>query len=190
MTFLLDTNVLVYPHDEAETVKGERAGEVLKALSTRGRAALSAQALAEYASVTLRKFKLPVQEVYDQLEDLTKAFSILPLSEWVCFRSVARGTGPPLQLLRRTGLGGGEAASTARRPKRRLRQRLHGRRRDLSESFCSRLRPHGARLSLRSRTRQPPFQTSPWHLKTPVRTMGHDGTRDFYPERTAARAFV
>ena len=88
MTFLLDTNVLVYPHDEAETAKGNRAGEVLKALSTRGRAALSAQALAEYASVTLRKFKLSPQEVYDQIEDLAKAFQILPLSEWVVFEAL------------------------------------------------------------------------------------------------------
>lgn len=88
MTFLLDTNVLVYPHDEAEREKGRRAGDVLSTLALAGQAALSAQALAEFANVMLRKLKLPVQEVYDQLEALAKAFPILPLSEWVVLEAL------------------------------------------------------------------------------------------------------
>ncbi|CAN5856841.1 PIN domain nuclease [soil metagenome] len=88
MTFLLDTNVLVYPHDEREVEKGRRAGEVLRTLAVAGQAALSAQALAEFANVTLRKLKLPIQEVFEQLEDLSKAFPVLPLSEWVVLEAL------------------------------------------------------------------------------------------------------
>ena len=67
MTYLLDTNVLIYPHDQAEAVKGHRASEVLRQLSQSGRAALSAQALAEFANVALRKLRLPIQDTYGEL---------------------------------------------------------------------------------------------------------------------------
>jgi len=82
VTYLLDTNLLLYPHDETESEKARRASEVLRALSKNGRAALPAQALAEFANVALRKLRLPDQDVYDQLEDLSRAFPVLPLTEW------------------------------------------------------------------------------------------------------------
>jgi len=88
VTFLLDTNVLVYPHDKDEKEKAKRAADVLRLLAQSGRAALPAQALAEFSNVTLRKFKLPFQEVYEQLEDLSQAFPVLPLSEWVVLEAL------------------------------------------------------------------------------------------------------
>lgn len=88
MTFLLDTNVLVYPHDRGEEKKAERATEVLRSLTQSGRAVLPAQALAEFSSVTLRKFKLPFQAVYEQLEDLSKIFPVLPLEAWVILEAL------------------------------------------------------------------------------------------------------
>ncbi len=88
MTYLLDTNVLIYPHDHSEPEKGKRAAEVLRVLSNSGRAALPVQALAEFANVALRKLRLPLQDVYDQLEDLSRAFPVLPLSEWTVLEAL------------------------------------------------------------------------------------------------------
>lgn len=88
MTYLLDTNVLIYPHDQAEPEKGRLAVEVLRLLSQSGRAALSAQALAEFANVALRKLRLPHQDTYAQLEDLSRAFPVLPLSEWTVLEAL------------------------------------------------------------------------------------------------------
>ena len=77
---------------------------------------------------------------------LRTALSSLSTHAYPCPGSAARSQRPPLQLLRRASLGGSETASTARRAERRLRQRCDGRRRDLSEPFCKRLRAYDARL--------------------------------------------
>lgn len=81
MTFLLDTNVLIYPHDPSEPAKAGLAAETLTELAGSGRAALPAQALAEFANVALRKLRLDPQQVVDQVHDLAASFPILPLTD-------------------------------------------------------------------------------------------------------------
>jgi predicted nucleic acid-binding protein len=49
--YLIDTNLLVYPHDLTEPAKAERASAVLLRVSEAQSAALPAQSLAEFANV-------------------------------------------------------------------------------------------------------------------------------------------
>jgi predicted nucleic acid-binding protein len=79
--FLVDTNVLIYPHDEKEPAKARRAAQILSDLAGSGRAALPAQAVAEFANVALRKFGLEPDLILDQLRDLGRSFPVLPLTE-------------------------------------------------------------------------------------------------------------
>lgn len=88
--YLLDTNLLVYPHDTRETSKRERAGEVLRRVGAEPSAALPAQALSEFASVVLRKLDPPMDpgEVYAQIENLERTFPVLPLTPAVVLEAV------------------------------------------------------------------------------------------------------
>lgn len=88
MTYLLDTNVLIYPHDDSAPNKNQRARTLLQALERSGEAVVPVQALAEFANVALRKFGLPLDLVYRQIEDLSHTFPIVPLSEWVVMEAV------------------------------------------------------------------------------------------------------
>jgi predicted nucleic acid-binding protein len=90
--YLLDTNLLVYPHDPRDPGKQRRAGEVLTHLAGTGNARLPAQALAEFANVCLRKFGHPAEAVYAQVEVLERTFTVLPLTEAVVLEAV-RGVG-------------------------------------------------------------------------------------------------
>ena len=80
MTYLLDTNVLVYSLDAQEPVKLERAREVLEHLVEFGKAALSSQALSEFASVTLRKLRFTPEQSYRQVERFELLFPVYPLT--------------------------------------------------------------------------------------------------------------
>lgn len=92
MAYLLDTKLLVYPHDPRDPKKQRRAGELLTHLAGLGEARLPAQALAEFSNVCLRKFGHPAQAVYAQVEALENTFSVLPLTEAVVLEAV-RGVG-------------------------------------------------------------------------------------------------
>jgi len=59
VAYLLDTNLLVYPHDARDPGKQRRATEVLTRFAGSGQARLPAQALAEFSNVLLRKFGHP-----------------------------------------------------------------------------------------------------------------------------------
>lgn len=54
LRYLIDTNVLIYPHDGSEPVKSARAIAVLSHVNAAQSAALPVQVLAEFASVALR----------------------------------------------------------------------------------------------------------------------------------------
>lgn len=92
VTYLVDTNVLVYAHggsnDGDGTWKPNRARAVLRLLAGNDRAALPAQALAEFANVALRKLNIANQEVYRQIDNLARVFPILTLSEWTVLEAV------------------------------------------------------------------------------------------------------
>jgi predicted nucleic acid-binding protein len=79
--YLLDTNLLVYPHDPAEPVKAARALAVLSRVNLARSAALPAQALSELASVALRKLKPRIEPsaVEAQVEHLRRMVPVLPL---------------------------------------------------------------------------------------------------------------
>lgn len=87
---LVDTNVLVYAHDGREPEKQHRAKHVLLRLGAGPTGAIPAQALAEFASVALRKFQppLPCELVYRQIEAIERAFPIVPLTPAVVLEAV------------------------------------------------------------------------------------------------------
>ncbi len=86
--YLIDTNVLVYPHDTRDALKQERARAVLNRLMENDSGALSAQVLAEFSNVTLNRLKLPPADVYAQVEDYETAFPIYPLTPAVVLEAV------------------------------------------------------------------------------------------------------
>ena len=88
--YLLDTNILVYVHDGAEPDKQVRAKEILARVGSEPSAALPAQALAEFASVALRKLKPPMDPslLYVQVEALERAFPVLPLTPAVVLEAI------------------------------------------------------------------------------------------------------
>jgi predicted nucleic acid-binding protein len=80
--YLLDTNVLVYAQVDEDPAKQEQAITLLDRLARSGNAALPAQALAEFCRVGLDKLRPePSPEVLSaQVEDLRRAFEVLPLT--------------------------------------------------------------------------------------------------------------
>jgi predicted nucleic acid-binding protein len=82
LRYLIDTNVLIYPHDVAEPAKSARAIAVLSRVNATQRAALPAQVLAEFANVALKKFKprLEPDAVHAQIGRLMRMFPVLPLT--------------------------------------------------------------------------------------------------------------
>lgn len=86
--YLLDTNVLVYLHDPSDPARHERARKVVAEVGRRPSAALPVQALAELASVALRKLRLDARLVHRHVESLERAFTILPLTPAVVLESI------------------------------------------------------------------------------------------------------
>ncbi len=78
--YLIDTNVLLYPMDARDPWKQSRAEQVLLHLAQARSAALSVQALSEFASVALRKLVPPLspKEASQQLGRLIAAFPVFP----------------------------------------------------------------------------------------------------------------
>ena len=83
MTFLIDSNVLIYSHAKSEPRKRRMAKDVMKKLASTESGVLTAQVLAEFSNVCIRKLNLPVAYVEEQVGLLSKSFPVLPLTEWV-----------------------------------------------------------------------------------------------------------
>lgn len=92
VSFVLDTNVLVYAHDDGSADKYQRAGDLIHQLASHGGAAVPAQVLAEFASVCFRKLvPTPTSDVVlEEIERLEAAFPVLPLHAGVV-REAIRG---------------------------------------------------------------------------------------------------
>jgi predicted nucleic acid-binding protein len=90
VTYLLDTNVLVYAIDDNEPVKRPQARALLRHLAGSGEAVLSTQTLAEFANVTLLKLDppLPPDRVYRFVELHEQAFRPLPLTPTIVLEAV------------------------------------------------------------------------------------------------------
>lgn len=88
--YLLDTNLLVYPHDAREPEKRETAQRLLHYLAATEDAVLPAQAVAEFANVMLGKFQPAFSpgRIRDQIERLHQAFSVLPLTPAIVLEAV------------------------------------------------------------------------------------------------------
>lgn len=93
MTYLIDTNVLVYPLDGRDPDKGKQASAWLRLLAEEEMGALSTQALSELANVCLSRLRprWTALEVSRHLEELGKVMEVLPLTPMVV-REALRGT--------------------------------------------------------------------------------------------------
>lgn len=94
MTYLVDTNVLVYAFDAGEPERSARARAWLDALLERGNGALSVQALSEFASVAMRRMRpaWSAGEASATVLDLARAFEVVPVTPLVVAEAL-RGVG-------------------------------------------------------------------------------------------------
>jgi predicted nucleic acid-binding protein len=90
---LLDTNVLIYAHDDDCPQKQLVAQELVSSLRVSRRASVSAQVLGEYASVVARRFRdvIPATDLQAQLERFVRMFTVHPNTAGVVIEAV-RGT--------------------------------------------------------------------------------------------------
>ena len=88
--YLLDTNLLVYPHDGAEPEKSARCSDILRRLRGAGTGVLSAQVLSELAAVLLQKLRPAAapEDVRVQMERLIGTFPVLPVTPFVVLEAV------------------------------------------------------------------------------------------------------
>jgi predicted nucleic acid-binding protein len=86
--YLLDTTILIHPLDARDPIKQQRAIRTLLQLDGRGDAALAAQVLAEYANVSLKKFGLPANNVYQHVQGYETSFTVYPLTPAVVLEAV------------------------------------------------------------------------------------------------------
>ncbi len=71
----LDTNILVYAHDQSAGAKRRKAAALVTDLIARREAALSIQVLLEFAVTVTRKISSPLP--YDQVAEIIRDFSVL-----------------------------------------------------------------------------------------------------------------
>ncbi len=87
---LVDTNVLVYAYDRAETAKQARAFEVLNELAEKAMGVLSTQILAEFFVTVTRKLSQPltVSQAYERVENYLQAWPVLEVSGLVVLEAI------------------------------------------------------------------------------------------------------
>lgn len=88
MNCLLDTNVLVYRMDQTDPAKQRRAREVLAAVVRGASGSVSAQVLAEYASVMLKRFGHPPERVSTQIMGLRRFLPVHPVTPGVVLEAL------------------------------------------------------------------------------------------------------
>jgi len=91
--FLVDTKILVYAYDRAESTKQIRSRQILNWLVTSGSGALSTQVLAEFFSAVTRRLseKMSPREGYVRLQEYVRAWRVVSLTPEIILES-ARGT--------------------------------------------------------------------------------------------------
>ena len=75
---LIDTNILVYAHHPAETVKHRQAIRAIETLTEAGAGRLSSQILAEFVSATTRD-RRPILALDDTLAQATRLVDAMPV---------------------------------------------------------------------------------------------------------------
>lgn len=88
--YLLDTNILVYGFDSADSQKQARALEAVERVGRGPSGALPVQALAEFCRVAMGKLNPPLsaEETYRQVELYERAFPVLSLTVAVVLEAV------------------------------------------------------------------------------------------------------
>jgi predicted nucleic acid-binding protein len=89
---LIDTNILIYAHEPAETAKYSRAVETLEALSASGLGRLSAQVLGEFISATTRG-RRPILNLEEALKQAALLADTFPVFENTRFIVLEAGRG-------------------------------------------------------------------------------------------------
>jgi predicted nucleic acid-binding protein len=86
----VDTNILVYSFDVADPKRQKQAQRVLGVLRERGDAGISAQTLAEFAAVALRRLDPPLtsRAVLDALAGFVSIFEVVDVSPLVVQEAV------------------------------------------------------------------------------------------------------
>jgi predicted nucleic acid-binding protein len=87
---LVDTNVLLYAYDRAETEKQPRALAALDLLATRRLGVLTPQVLAEFFVNATRKLEPPlsVEDAYDRVQNYLHSWEVLDLTGLIVLESV------------------------------------------------------------------------------------------------------
>lgn len=90
MIYLLDANILIYAADEHEPDRMEQANELLRYLVQSRRAVVSAQVLAEFANVSLRRVRgsSSPDDVYRQIEVYARTVAVLPITQAIVLEAV------------------------------------------------------------------------------------------------------
>lgn len=79
---LVDSNLLVYPHDPRDRIKQEQARILLAALASRSGVALSVQCLTEFFNaVTRLPEAMAARDAFHIVDRFREAFEVLPLTE-------------------------------------------------------------------------------------------------------------
>jgi predicted nucleic acid-binding protein len=89
-SFLLDTNLLVYPFDPRDPVQMEKARTVLQSIEDTGLGCLSVQCLAEFFRVVTVKLRLPPADIYPVIERWASAFQTFAITPQIVLEA-ARG---------------------------------------------------------------------------------------------------
>lgn len=89
MTFLVDTNVLIYAFRPSVDPRRERAIEVLTTLIADGSGVVSTQVLSEFARVSIQKSpRVPFDVLYDVLEHIDRRFRVVPVTSQIVIEAV------------------------------------------------------------------------------------------------------
>jgi predicted nucleic acid-binding protein len=89
---LIDTNVLVYVFDQNEPTKQARSAAILPILQELNVGRLSAQTLAEFCAVVIRRLRPPLtaSEAVSHVESYANSYPVLPITSLVVLEA-ARG---------------------------------------------------------------------------------------------------
>ncbi len=89
---LIDTNVLVYAYDRAETIKQAQARQVLGELAKQRAGFISAQVLSEFYNAVTRRIAAPLtaEQAYERIKNLLTAWPVLDITSLIVLEA-ARG---------------------------------------------------------------------------------------------------
>lgn len=88
MPHLLDTNLLVYAHDDTEPIKVTRARQMISTLGRYKTGVLSTQNLSEFSNVMLRKYEFSPDELYTVVAGFEKVFNVFPLTPIIVLEAI------------------------------------------------------------------------------------------------------